>query len=168
MIHQTAKDLKSYQERCCDLLIGRLYSRNYRECNTLVIYCLVLELWNLAFIKKDLPKNALQGIICSLYMWRKEKHNRHYLPGSLSPQLCQPPGMSFICALTRQLYTWHTCCRGSCHLGHARDHFLVCRKDFHFAKGSEIHCMYPKGGEKARVWVFFINYFVRFLPSASQ
>lgn len=99
-------------------------------------------------------------------MYKERTNTIYYLPSSLPPQLCLPRGC--ICALTRLLYTWHTCCHGSCHLGHARDHFLVCRRDFHFAKGSEIHCMHPKGRRKGKsLSIFFEVSFVGFLLRTS-
>lgn len=70
-----------------------------------------------------------------------------------------PPSHSngFLCALTRLPYTWHTCCHGSCHLGHAQDHFLLCRKVFHFAKDSEIHRMSPKRKRKGEILSIFLE-----------
>lgn len=80
----------------------------------------------------------------------------------LSPQLYASPTLlthsrRFLCVLTRLIYTWHTCCHGSCHLVHAQDHFLVCKRDFHFALGSEIHHMYPKRSRKCKSLSIFLE-----------
>ena len=91
-------------------------------------------------------------IICCLYNTCKERTNTIYYPPSSATH-----SMDLICTLTRLLCTWHTCCRGSCRLGHAQGHFLECRKDFHFEEGSEIHCMHPKRRRKGKSLGIFLK-----------